>query len=234
MRPALLTLPLLFACESVDSTDVETSGMYADIRATASGDGQTATTVTLRVGGAASNTYVQLNGDDTLTATFGDESQQMGDNHLGDAWWYSAWFDVEQEDSTFTFSLERTTSESAPASTASLPALFEIAAPEADTAYSRTGDDITVSWSPSGTQDEMVLQVGGDCAWTFDQEITGDPGVAVVEAGSVTSPDGRVDETCTGQITLIRRRVGTIDPAFGEGGLSYGQQTRVLDIMLEP
>jgi hypothetical protein len=68
-----VALAPLVACEAVDSEDVLTSGMYADLAVTNTGSNTRAAAI-LRVGGASSNTFVELTGDDSLTLRIGEES----------------------------------------------------------------------------------------------------------------------------------------------------------------
>ena len=80
MNPKTLGLPLLLlglvACESVDSTAVTTAGVYADITAMADGSGSTRTTAILKVGGATSNTYLDL--IKALALLFHETALQLG------------------------------------------------------------------------------------------------------------------------------------------------------------
>src|SRR5512136_236062 len=101
--PALIGVTLAFssvACgEKVDSTDVRTTGIYAEMGALAEGNGQTMATVDLRVGGAGSNTHLNLKGNDELVASAATgQSQKMSKvkpTVLADYYIYGATLAVE-------------------------------------------------------------------------------------------------------------------------------------------
>ena len=72
MRWMILCLgSLALACsdESVESEDIRTTGIYPEIQVTATGNGSSLVRVRLKVGGSDSNTYLNLTGDDTLSAS---------------------------------------------------------------------------------------------------------------------------------------------------------------------
>jgi hypothetical protein len=230
----LLTLSALVACEAVDSVDVMTDGVYADITAEAEGDGTTRTSAILRVGGATSNTFMELVETDTLTASTGDETQTMIDTSIGDFHAYVADFDVEAEDTEFVVAFEREVDESAPNTTMSLPALFDVTGPEEAVTFSRSEEDITLTWEPSGSEDEMYWSVTGDCFYDAEGEIDGDPGTVVVEAGALESVDEDEPTTCEATLTLTRSRLGDLDPNYGEGGAVFGRQIRSVDVLVSP
>src|SRR5215510_5589701 len=91
---ATLLLLLSAACkETVDSSDVRTSGVYPEIEVTANGSGDSTVRVELKVGGSNSNTYLELRGDDELEVTVGDTTKSMKESGNG----YVATFDVDDE-----------------------------------------------------------------------------------------------------------------------------------------
>src|SRR4030095_9550092 len=63
--------------QEVESTDVRTSGVYPVIDVTADGSGSTRVQVKLKVGGSASNTFLELTGEDRLTATAGGVTKDL-------------------------------------------------------------------------------------------------------------------------------------------------------------
>lgn len=226
-------LLLLSACEAVDSSSVLTDGMYADLTAAADGSGQTLVKAVLRVGGATSNTYVNLEGDDRLTATAGETTLDLEVNALGDYRDYTATFDVEAEDSLFTVAFLRTVDEGAPASTMTLPAPFALAGPAAEDVISRQAD-ITLTWEPAGTNDAMSWRVNGECFFDAYGQVQGDPGTVVIPAGSLESVNEDAPTACEATVTVWRSRAGALDPGFGEGGAVFGQQLRQLTFRSDP
>src|SRR5688500_2218758 len=186
---ALAAIASLAGCATVESEDVATSGVYADIKASADGSGVTQVRASLRVGGGTSNTFLDLSGDDRLETTHGQDTQSMAREELLGAVSYVTSFPVEAADSQFVVAFHRTIDEGAPSSTAVLPAPFAISAPAAETTFSRTSD-VTVTWSPSATGDAMTWVANGDCVAMRLGNIAGDPGSLVIPAGTFVAHDG--------------------------------------------
>lgn len=232
LLPAALLLPTL-GCESLPSDEVGTESIWADFAATSDGESTHATGV-LRVGGATSNTFVNLEGGDVLTATAGGETKEMLEGYLGDLFIYDIDFDLFAEDEAFVFAFEREIETSAPDSHVTLPALFAITAPAADAVFSRSADSLTVSWDPSGEQDQMVVEVQGDCIWNEHVTVTGDPGTVTIEAGSIDSLDQESPSACEGEVVVKRIRTGSLDAAYGEGGTVFGTQERRVPVRIDP
>lgn len=228
-----LTLPLLVACESVDSTDVLTSGMWADFSVTANGDGTSLTSATLKVGGDLSNTFVDLEEDDTLTVTSGEETKTLVERNLGDIYWYDTSFDTEAADTEFVFAFVRTVDDGAPASTITLPAPFAISAPTAAYIVKRGVDPLIVEWTPAST-DTVIVNVSGDCIDPVDETLSTDSGAYTFAAERIVTREDHETDSCEGTVTITRRRVGTLDPAFEEGGRVVGEQVRTVKIRLDP
>jgi hypothetical protein len=63
--------------QEVESTDVRTSGVYPVIDVLAEGTGSSRVQVKLKVGGPVSNTFLELTGDDRLTATGGGVTRDL-------------------------------------------------------------------------------------------------------------------------------------------------------------
>lgn len=230
---AAAALALLAGCESIESTDVLTSAIYADLSATSDGTSTHALAV-LRTGGATSNTFVNLEGDDVLTVTAEGETQELLESYVGDIYAYDADFDLSAQDTEFVFSLDRSVDAGAPDSRCSLPAPFEPTAPAAGEVYSRGQQDLTVSWTPSGEADEMRIVVKGDCLWQHVVAVDGDPGTAVIPAGTLDSLNEDDPQSCDATVTVQRLRFGTLDAAFAQGGTIYGVQAREVTIRSDP
>lgn len=236
MIPALaIALAALVGCESVESTDVLTSGLYADLSATADGSGTTRTEAVLRVGGGTSNTYLALAGDDTLSAleTASGTKITLDEHNLGDIYHYWADFDVDAEDSEFVISFERTIDDGAPDSNMTLPAPFDITGPDADANHSRAAD-LTVGWEPSGSADPMAWEIVGECFHAASGTLSGDSGSVVVPAGSLQPFDGEDATSCEATLTVSRARAGNLDPGYGEGGKITGRQVRQIKFRSDP
>lgn len=237
MTRALVFLLVLTGCASVKSTDVATSSIYAQFTAVTEGSGTTATAV-LRVGEADSNTYVNLEAGDTLTAaadagTDGEELVELAEVNLGDLYGYVGLLTADAEGTPFTFAFTRDAAESAPDSHATMPAPFALTSPVADTAVSRA-EDITVTWEPSGGDDPVQVTLSGDCILDVTEDVAGDPGTYTFEPGSYVVPDGQEGESCAGTLTVRRLSYGELDPALSSGGVVYAAQERSVDVRLDP
>lgn len=221
------------ACSSSDSEDIRTSGMYANYTAVSDG-ASTRVTATLRVGGPTSTNFVKLSSGDSLVASSGSESQTLTETHLLEIYSYVGTLSVNAEGSVINFNFDRSAAdEDAPNSNVTLPAEFSISAP--------TGGDqsraqaLTVTWAPSGSSDTMTVSVDGDCLRHRTFDVTGDPGTFTLNAGQVEPLNsGSTGSSCSATIAVARRRNGSVDPAFGEGGLITGTQARTVSIRSIP
>ena len=232
MRPtAALLAAALAGCETIESQDIATHGMYADLASDGFGGGVTYVSAELRAGGDLSNVSVDLGPCDRLTATLGSVEHSMGrrDDILGRVW-YQATFTGEPAGAELRVAFLRSDTgscsapgPSAPDSAVTLPAPFSVTAPGAGTPL-RRGAPFTVSWTPA-SPDPMWLTVSGLCVRlaTF----AASPGASglLVPAGAI-QPVVDPLASCSLELELTRGRSGTVDPAFGEGGRFVARQTR--------
>lgn len=229
---AALGIAALSACEAVESEDVNTSGLYADLWVIAEGDGASRAVGILRVGGELSNTFVELTGGDKLTATRdGEDPVEMYEQQLLDARSYRADFADDTPDLDVTIAFERELDESAPSSVMSLPQPFEVAPIAAQ--YSRLTDDIVLTWDNTQAE-EMAVWVEGPCIVNYYSTRKPDTGSWTVSAEDIQANEGAEEENCELEVTLWRSRSGTVDPAYGKGGKAWGHQTRQLTTLSVP
>lgn len=248
MRPRIIYVPLFLlataACERVESSDVRTSGIYADMTVTAVGDGTSRVSAALRVGGSLSNTYLDLVDGDELMAIQGEDEARMSERSipLGPVH-YEATFDVDTENTPFRVSFAREPHDetekecrggSAPNSFATLPAPFTIDAPAEDRAFSRADDDIEITWSPNGRRDAMSWRASGSCIEGDSGDIDTDNGRFVISRGKLRLRREADDNSCDVTITITRSRPGQIDPAYGEGGRFVARQVRSVEVRSDP
>lgn len=235
--PLLLALVALTGCEDVASSDVLTSGMWASITVEATGDGSSRAVTILKVGGATSNTYVELMGDDALTATLGEETLDQSKESLGDFHQYVASFSSDAPAVPYTVAFTRTVDTGAPESVVSLPQPLVIDTPMngevALESFSRAAP-ITLAWSNAGTTDAMELWATGDCIEPYHMEISGDPGTLTIEANTLQPLNNDTAASCAVSYTLNRWNNGSLDVGYGEGGLARGLQTRVFELLTTP
>lgn len=246
MRKVLLGVSaiavLAIGCETVDSDDVATDGIYAHFEINGNAAGEAHASGTLRVGGPASNTFLDLTPNDSLVAYRGadEESRAMSkSNNLGIIS-YHATFGVATNGTPYRIAFLRSHAEgeecngvSAPNSTASMPMPMSITAPVGSPAYSRSTDPITITWSPSGTSDQMYWNASGPCIQPIgNTAISGDTGSYDIAPQTIVGTD--TAGACTITIGLERRRDGTLDPAYGEGGTIWASQVRSVNVQSTP
>ncbi|HWN68557.1 MAG TPA: hypothetical protein VNM90_13050 [Haliangium sp.] len=227
---ALLALP---ACaESVESDDVFTDGIYAELRAEATENG-THATVTLRVGGSSSNTYVMLTGDDSLSVTANGETEEMSPQNFGDRYHYTADLDATSEDTEVVFRFTRVIDDGAPDSHCILPRPMNIDVPVEGDNFSRLSDDVVITWDTSGSSRPISLSVSGDCFSGVTESFEDDPGTYTIPAGTMPS-NADPATACVATVELSRTNGGALDPAFGEGGSVTCSQTRTITFRSDP
>ena len=212
---------MALACtESVESTDIKTTGIYPEIEVVATGNGNSKVTVYLKVGGDDSNTFLDLKGEDTLEASAEGETKTL--DQSGDS--YSATFAVDAEGTEFTIAFLRgEDDDSAPESIVTMPAPFEMAL--GATEASRADDDLDYTWDPPADSGNVGWGLNGECV-KLDSGSTPDDGMNTLAAGDIQTFDSDKDKTCTVKLELTRSQTGTIDPAFTEGGSIVAKHVR--------
>ena len=222
----------LVACqgtEDVDSTDVRTSGVYADMQVVATGDGQSEVTASLWVGGEDSNTYLDLQGDDNLVASAGNDSRSM--TRRGEE--YEAVFDADAGGTEFNVAFKRGRDDTtAPHSHVVLPDPFVLAGLDPRDTASRS-EGFTLTWQTSSAGNDMRLALTGGCLHGERNEIS-DSGSITFNADDLETDLGHEDDTCDAEICVERYRSGAVDPAFGEGGEFDAIQRRCISFISVP
>lgn len=206
--------------ESVESTDIRTTGIYPEITVEAEGNGSSTVTVRLKVGGSNSNTFLDLTGGDTLEATVEGETKRLRETSDET---YSATFPVDAEGTEFLVAFLRTEEdESAPASVVRLPAPFELEV--APREASRATDDVELTWDPPGNGD-IDWQISGECI-KREWDAIPDDGSHTITADSIETFESDKADSCTVTVLLERSRRGSVDEAFTEGGRVVAIQRR--------
>lgn len=234
VRLALCLLPLSMACTSVNSKDLLTAGMSADMHVIADGSGSTSATAVLHVDNNCCD-FVDLQGNDRLVASAGGQSQTMAkDTFVGTVSYDASFNGQDAEGAQYTIALSRTSDKGAPNSNATLPKPFGVSAPAANASASRA-HDLVVSWSPSGTSDKMSWRADGSCIGIATGDIVGDSGNYTIPAGTLKSANPKQSTaSCSITITVLRTRSGQLDPNFGYGGTIWAAQQRQVQITLTP
>ena len=225
---AALVLTTLAGCSNTSSENVSTQGVHADIDVIANGNGSTSVTAELEVGSnGLGRTSLELTGGDRLTVLANGIQKTMIENSsvLGQ-FSYTASYDFDDADTVFTIAFTRDDGTNAPNSSVALPAGFVVTAPSSSEVFTTT-DDIPITWMPSGTSIVPSVYVRLSCsldgivsiAAVESVAISTDSGAASLPVAAVIPP-GNLDTSrlCEGEVELMRRRRGDLDPGYGEGG----------------
>ena len=216
------------ACSQTDSDGVLTTAVHANFTLSAKGDGTSLASGTLRVGGSDSLNYLNLVGDDRLTATIDGTERAMGEVELLDVISYTATFDEDAADTAVTFALERSIDAGAPSSTVTLPAPFTAQGP----ASGSRGEDLQITFS-AASQDPMAWEVHGPCVTAAQGTVPTAAESVTIGADMIVAVGGQEAETCDIEVTVTATRQGTLDPAF-EGGTIVGEQARTVTVSSTP
>lgn len=228
----LMLVVLCAGCSTVDSSDVLTSGIYAQLSAVSSGEGTTDVQAVLYLGNPINLDFVDLTGDDELFAIHGSDQKEMTERILLNVVSHHASFPTDAEGEQFEIDFTRTVDNGAPSSIATLPAKFTLSGPTSATSRAA---EIPLSWSPASSGDQMSWQANGDCIEIASGTISGDTGSFSVPANTVKKKmsDG-VADTCMVTVSVRRSRAGDLDPGYGKGGIISGAQVRTVTVMSTP
>ncbi len=218
-------------CSTVDSSDVLTSGIHAEMSAVSSGDGTTNVSATLYLGNPINLDFVDLTGDDELFAIHGTQRKEMSELILLNIVSHHASFPTDAEGEQFEIDFSRTVDQGAPSSTATLPAAFTLSGPTSAT--SRTAA-IALSWSPASSGDSMSWQATGDCIDLASGALTGDTGSFALVANTLKKRMDGVTDSCLVTVSVRRSRAGDVDSAYGKGGYIAGAQVRTVTVTSTP
>jgi len=135
--------------------------------------------------------------------------------------------------------LSRSDGGDAPASVVTMPTSLEVSAPIGGTSVT-AGQDLLVSWAPSGTPDVMqvvmrtVVCDRTGAGNTIVTTLVGDPGNTTVVVDPALLPPLASGEQCDVDVQVQRVTNGTVDPAFA-GGTFLARQLDVVRItVLQP
>jgi len=233
-KPIIVFTIFSIACTDVKSSSVNTDGIYLNYSVNTEGEGTgTTANALLRVGGLTSTTYVELEEGDHLYINVLEEDKELSHQGLGVIHSYSGEFVSDIVDSEFTLNFERNNLDSAPNSVATLPLGFTLTAPEEDTIISRSDDtaELVITWDNEAT-DTMYIEVEGSCFNYYVAEESSDTGTHSIPA-SYFSENETESDACEATVTVERRKVGVLDPNFGEGEV-FGSQLRTAIVQIDP
>jgi len=225
----LIGLGLLSGCtETVDSTNIKTGGIAAIIEAKAESDKATTIIATLKVGGPSSNTYVDLSSSDGIFASQGEKKVEMQSQSSGV---YEAEFATAAENTEFVVSLERKNDTPAPNSRGSLPGPLALTLPA--TEASRAAD-FEITWDPSGSTDDVTIELDGTCIFHSFIEVAGDPGKHTIAANSLKPTNTMMPENCDITVEITRSRKGETDAAYDSESSFVLKQVRTAKFTSTP
>lgn len=147
----------------------------------------------------------------------------------------SLYEDNNTENTVYTISLKRPTGDNSPDSSVTLPLHFSITAPQGDLSFSRSMDDIVVSWNGIDNAASINVRASLNCTGSFitgfNQTLTVDTGTITIPANTfTTTPEGN----CTLRIIMDRYQTGTIDPHYAPGSQIISHQKRYVDVPSVP
>ena len=232
MRWTLLVGALLVGCEAVDSSDIRTSGIWADMTVSATGDGTSIVETWLRVGGPLSNTNVDLVEGDSLSVSVSGLSEPLDRVAFGNLIYYIAEVETDAPGEDFVIALDRAADDSAPSSVMSLPEPFTF-----EDVSDTVSSDTTLEGRISGLDDapnRLIVAVDGDCIYQHEESVTLDAeGRFEIDGSDLEATDAEDTASCGLEVKVILASDGTVDPAY-EGGSAEGHQVRSLQSSYEP
>ncbi len=219
-----VTLAAIACGETVDSSSVDTDGVYAEFSATGTGDNTTDIQAGLKTGGPNSNTFLELNDGDELNFFVNDDEYEPNLSNIGGGAHYLRTIDGNGGGTNIRIAFSREEKQSARDSEVELPNPFVIESPSSGESFSRENDSVEIQLSNSQSGPEMVARLQGDC---LDESVTetfsGD--TVTISASAIASDEEDPDAECTVDIEVDRTREGTVDNEFS-GGEFEGVQRR--------
>ncbi|TVQ92895.1 MAG: hypothetical protein EA397_05790 [Deltaproteobacteria bacterium] len=228
MRYILMSFALL-GCADVGSESLLTSGMSAVIRGESLDGNSTQVSAILRAGGPTSSTFVKLEGDDALTASVGELEVTLTEASLGAMTSYRGTLPDADPETIFVVSLRRTLDDGATGTTFFLPEPFEILSEHGEVEDTSA---VEITWEPSGSSHQVLLEVTGTCIVGGLDELEGDPGSVVIPSEYLDFLGEQPGVSCPVDVRIAKVRGGSLDPGFGEGGWAQGIQSRATTFTL--
>lgn len=235
MIAKLSLLVLLFgtaACQTTESDNILTRGMYASIEARSDGNGSTTVSTSLYLGPPSDLIFIDLVAGDQLVAHNRDQSKVMTEIIILNIVNHTATFPTDVEGEEFEVEFRRQVDPGAPSSLVTLPGPFTLDGVPASVSRNVA---FGVSWTgSSGQTDRMKWSASGSCIESASGTITGDPGSVTMPAGTFRKQPGQnIPDSCEVRVTVTRERDGDLDRAY-EGGSVTGTQTRSVTFTSTP
>lgn len=243
-----LIIASLGGCGKTESENVKSKGVHAEIDLIAQGDGYSKIRVRLQVGESGLlRTDLELSSGDRLIAYAKGLSQELSKSTgiFGDIFdflfgiSYVTTLPFDDDGALFQVAFERSDGFDAPNSRVTLPDAFSITT--ADDLVYTDSDLVVVNWEPFNSPEKMSIEYRFDCEDVNFNSLVGSYTLLAPDSGQLDMPVAEIltrggqsamaDFTngCDLEITLVRKRKGTIDPNYGEGGHIYAQQRRMIE-----
>jgi hypothetical protein len=222
----------LACAEDVDSSAIRTEGMYAIYEAVAEGNGETAISTQLRVGGD-DGTYVRLTDEDELSASTDEDELVLRHRQSGNQHYYEGRIDGDEEGLSIQISFARgEENDDALDSVASLPEPFEAALADSDDENLERGNDLQIVWD-TDAPGSMLWSLTGDCIQGSNGS-SKDDGSLTIDNEEIEVWSSNTGESCKVTVTLDRVDTGSVDSAFEEGGEYKAIQRRTVEFRSTP
>ena len=227
---------LVMACDNVESTDVATDDMRLFMDVDVNADATAAVLVQLTTDNEAllEETFIDLAAGDRLLASIGDVTVAMTEEQiepLGIYQYVTDFAGVAGGD-TISIALERPRQVEAPSSAVVIPDPFDIDDP--GTEFSRA-DGLTLTWSTDAVAENSRVNISGDCIDSITVGLPGDAaGVAIDPQDFVLAQGSLAGVECVLTVMVTLTNQGSVDPAYGRGGIARAHQTRSLELTTLP
>ena len=230
-------LQALTACVAADSSNNDTSSLYAELRAGLGTDG-VGVTADLQLG-SSFGADVRLTDGDRFVAyadgqVFPLTEASCGSNCIpGIIPSSGAVLPAATASSAIRIAFERTRGTSAPDSTVRLPSVHQITSPAAGTftaaapASRSRLQTLTIAWAPVAAEDTVRVDVTG-CESNIVRELA--PGTATLAFDLRLLTPTVAAAPCDAYFNVTLSRNGTINPAYGKGGRFLASREQVIVI----
>lgn len=243
----LITMGALFfggcmagCSESVVSEDIGTGSIYSEMLVEVTSSGDTEVTVELNVG-SRTGPNIELSAGDRLTASMLGTTQPL---NIRTSWPHGVEYETllagNPPGEVVTIAFERDDFVDAPNSEVEVPETFSIMAPAAQEQFSMQ-DEISLEWTPAGTQDEMLIsfeilcQEGDDRVGDTINFTRTDSGLEVFRVEDLIG-DWEITSAyaCGADIVITRKHTGIVDPGYGKGGEIFSLRSESVSVQLNP
>jgi hypothetical protein len=233
--PTVLLVAGMAACSDGTGGSTPTSNITPDFSISA-----TPNSVTFVLGQLKADQFasVRLPDNDALNVSAaGQEKLMRWTPDARGGGYYSASLTQLDPGTAITVALTRGDGGNAPNSLVTMPEPIDVTAPVSG-ALATAGANLAVTWTPSGTPDEIrillrtVLCSRPGAGTTQTATVVGDPGSATVLIDPDLLPPLNPGEQCDVDVQVQRVRYGTVDPAYAAGGTIQARQLATVTIVV--